>query len=158
MAVIVRKQPECIPDLPGYQNLIIKAHLQFEGDSWMGYNRCFGQNAATGSSTIWARIDNTLWNLDFSSKAKGSCCRHYFRLTHPSTSRDLAPVEQSHTVSRAPYMSELSIHGMEQYSFSLLLFTPCKYENVHLLCVASLAVSNKNYQGYKLSKCPASTQ
>ena len=55
MAVITRKQPECIPDLLGYQNLIIKAHMQFEGDTWMGYNKCFRQNAATEAPTTWTR-------------------------------------------------------------------------------------------------------
>ena len=33
-----------------YQHLIIQAHQEYQGDCWLGYDRCFRQRAATNSS------------------------------------------------------------------------------------------------------------
>ena len=41
MAVIAKSQPDRIPDLLGYQSLIIKAHLEYAGDGWIGYDKDF---------------------------------------------------------------------------------------------------------------------
>lgn len=124
MAMISRKQAERIPDLLGYQNLLMQAHMQFEGDSWMEYDRFFRQNTATGSSTTWVRINNTFWNLTFSSKTKVSHCRQCFSLTQPSTSCDLAPVEQLQPLLTGfrPLNAGIKyMHGMEQHHFFSLL-------------------------------------
>ena len=41
MAVIAKSQPDRIPDLLGYQSLIIEAHLEYAGDGWIGYDKDF---------------------------------------------------------------------------------------------------------------------
>ena len=46
MAVLTQKHPERIPDLLGYQQLIIEASLEYEGDNWLGYDRQFRLTAA----------------------------------------------------------------------------------------------------------------
>ena len=37
MAVLMQKHPEHIPDLSGYQHLIITASLEYDSDNWLGY-------------------------------------------------------------------------------------------------------------------------
>ena len=43
-SVLAKKHPNCIPDLMGYQSLIIDASLEFKGGSWAGYDRRFRQH------------------------------------------------------------------------------------------------------------------
>ena len=64
-AVVTRKKPEMIPDLIAYQTIIIEAHLEYEGDGWIGYDRCFRQRMVASSSGAWSHIDSTLgvWPL-----------------------------------------------------------------------------------------------
>ena len=47
VAVMSSKFPNCIPDLMGYQSLIIEAHLECKNDCWIGYDRRFRQQAAS---------------------------------------------------------------------------------------------------------------
>ena len=91
LAVISRKQPLRIPDLLGYQTLIIEAYLEYEGDGWMGYDRRFRQRAPANPGQPWACIDTTLWNLAFAAKARASRCQHCFSLSHVSSQCDWAP-------------------------------------------------------------------
>ena len=75
-SIISKKQPERVPDLLGYQFLIIDAYLEYRGDTWVGYDRKFRLTAAANATKVWARIDPTLWNLAFT---KTSRCTHCFR-------------------------------------------------------------------------------
>ena len=47
IAIISAKQPHRVPYLLGYLTLITKAHMQYAGDGWMGYDWRFRQIAAT---------------------------------------------------------------------------------------------------------------
>ena len=37
-SILSRKQPQPVPDLLGYQSLILLASMAFEGDGWQGYD------------------------------------------------------------------------------------------------------------------------
>ena len=50
VSVIALKHAQHVPKLLGYMNLIIKAHLEYFGQAWQGYDGCFQQRAA-GSNT-----------------------------------------------------------------------------------------------------------
>ena len=52
-------------DMLGYQALIVEACMQYEGDSWLGYDRQFHQTEAGSPGTIWAKIEPMLWNMAF---------------------------------------------------------------------------------------------
>ena len=41
VSVVLRNNPERIPDLMGYQSLIIEASMEYKGDCWAGYDRRF---------------------------------------------------------------------------------------------------------------------
>ena len=114
MAVVCRKQPHRIQDLLGYQTLIVEASLEYQGDSWVGYDRRFRQRAATNPSLLWANTDPTLWNLAFSGQARVSRCRHCFILSHTTEHCDWAPdptpLMMSHpTSSQYPQHQQLPI-------------------------------------------------
>ena len=47
----------------GYLFLILEAHVEFEGEDWLGYDRQFCQ--ATTPGEPWAKIGSTLWNMAF---------------------------------------------------------------------------------------------
>jgi len=63
-SILSWKQPQRVPDLLGYQSLILLASMAFEGDGWQGYDRVFRQNAAANSLTTWTTIDSTLWGVE----------------------------------------------------------------------------------------------
>ena len=112
MAVIAKSQPDRIPDLLGYQSLIIEAHLEYGGDGWIGYDKRFRLNAAANSLKTWAQVDTTLWHLAFTGKAKTDRCKYCFSLTHPSDDCDCAPTTST-PISRTPRDSAKSVtYGM----------------------------------------------
>ena len=41
VSVIARKQPQRVPDLMGYQVLILEASSEYKNDCWMAYDRHF---------------------------------------------------------------------------------------------------------------------
>ena len=50
ISIISRKQPQRVPDLLGYQSLILLASMAYEGDGWQGYDRIFRQHTAVRPS------------------------------------------------------------------------------------------------------------
>ena len=59
IVVIGEKSPERVKDLLGYQALLLEAHMEYEGGTWMGYDRSFRQSVAASpsglTSTQWQR-------------------------------------------------------------------------------------------------------
>ena len=41
VSVIAKKQPYRVPDLMGYQILILEASNEYGNDCWLGYSQCF---------------------------------------------------------------------------------------------------------------------
>ena len=80
----MKKKPERVPDLIAYQTIIIEAHLEYEGDGWIGYDRHFQQRIVASSSGAWSRIDPTLWSMAFVGREKLTHRKFYFRLIHTS--------------------------------------------------------------------------
>ena len=85
VAVLTSKYTDKIQDLMGYQALIIEACMEYGSKAWLGYDRRFRQTAAASSSTQWAKIDPTLWNMAFTEQAKAHHCKYCFSLTHQSS-------------------------------------------------------------------------
>ena len=91
MAVLTQKHPERISDLLGYRHLIITASLEYEGDNWLGYDRQFRLTAAATQNTTWGHVDQTLWSLAFSTKAKTTRCQYCFSINHKAAECGWAP-------------------------------------------------------------------
>ena len=64
-AVVHRSQPECTPDLLGYQNLIIQTSMLCQEGRWVLYDRRFCLKASALRLQQWSTIDITTWNLAF---------------------------------------------------------------------------------------------
>ena len=80
-----------MPDLLAYQALIIQAQLEYQGDSWLGYDRTFRLRAISQPDLKWSCVDPTFWSLAFSSKGKVDRCRHCFSIAHTSSECGWSP-------------------------------------------------------------------
>ena len=70
MAVVSKKVPERMQDLLSYQAIIVEACMEYEGETWLCYDRRFRQMAAATPDTPWAKIDATLRNMVFTGHAR----------------------------------------------------------------------------------------
>ena len=77
-------------DLLGYQDLIIDASREFEGEYWMGYDCRFRQWAAVYPTKKWANVEPTLWNLTFAGQANLYHCKLCFSTMHKLNDCELA--------------------------------------------------------------------
>ena len=84
IAIVGKAKPDSIPDLLGYQHLVLEAHLEYSGDGWAVYDRRFLQIAATRPGVLWAQRDGDLWYVVFSTTQRKPYCQHCFRSTHSS--------------------------------------------------------------------------
>ena len=82
IALVAQTQLQRVSDLLGYQHLILEAHLQYEGDGWVAYNRHFRQIAATYPEVLRARRNMDLWNIAFAGHQCKPYCQHCFGSTH----------------------------------------------------------------------------
>ena len=95
VSVIAKKQPQHVPDLMGYQILMLEANNEYQGNCWLAYDRRFRQQAASLPNCKWFTIDSTIWNLAFTGQAKASRCRHCFSLFHLSKDCEFASNQTS---------------------------------------------------------------
>ncbi len=88
MAVRCDKEPHRFKEFVGYQNLVIEASMEYQGDTWMGYDRRFRQGVP---DTVWSKIDPILWNIALTGQAKALRCKFCFSLSHSAAQCDWAP-------------------------------------------------------------------
>ena len=84
VAVLSKTQPERVPDLLAYQALIIQAliiqaQVEYQGDSWLGYDRTSRLRAMSQPNLKWSSVDPTLWSLAFSGKGKSQQMQALFQ-------------------------------------------------------------------------------
>ena len=92
VSVIARKQPRRVPDLMGYQVLILEASSEYKNECWMAYDRRFRQDATSQPQRSWSNIYTTLWLLAFPGQARANRCKLCFSLSHTSKDCELASV------------------------------------------------------------------
>lgn len=159
VAVLARSQPERVPDLLAYQTLMIQAHLEFQGDNWLGYDRNFRLRAASEGNRKWATIDTTLWSLAFSGKGRTTRCRHCFSLFHLSTECQLNQDSQpsSRPVAHPPQPTRQSPRVCYQWNNSPAThcsFPGCRYEHKCALCIRGPWATDADH---KAINCPRLT-
>ena len=152
MAVLTQKHPERIPDLLGYQQLIIEASLEYEGDNWLGYDRQFRLTAAATQNTAWGHIDQTLWSLVFSAKAKASRCKYCFSINHMAAECAWAPEQLTSNPVTQP-MPLFSQHRPPPLCFKWnsapgrCPVSGCRYNHICLYCANNPNVFDKRHKG-----------
>jgi len=67
MAIISLKEPQRIPDLIGYQSLIIQSSLHCQEGCWTVYDGCYHLKALAVVITECSRIDITRWKMEYPS-------------------------------------------------------------------------------------------
>jgi len=79
IAVVHRSQPDCTPDLLGYQNLIMQISMLGEAGRWILCDRHFHLKASALRLQRWSAIDITVWHLAFpelSPRSAPISCSH----------------------------------------------------------------------------------
>ena len=164
IAIISRKEPARVPDLLGYQALIIDASREYLGEGWMGYDRHFWQRAAATPTQQWAMVEPTLWNIAFAGRANPSRCKLCFSTTHLTTDCELVGDQQTsaQTTSsrppRTPAFTKDSSFPRRRICFDWNeTASPdcprrnCIYEHICYLCDRDPSVQNKHH---KAMYCP----
>ena len=175
VAIILFKQLQRVPDLIGYQALIIDAQREYQGECWIGYDRRFRQRTALQPIEKWAIVDSTLWNLAFAGYGSCTHCKLCFSTSHVTNGCKLASDHQvsistktyQPLTSSLPQASSLPPRPPRPYGTStgqrLVCFAwnenltlecscrNCGCEHVCYFCFCNPTVANKSH---KAMFCP----
>ena len=157
-AVLSKSQPHRVANLLGYQTLILQAYMEFNGDSWLGYDRTFRLKAVTQENLKWAAIDSTLWSLAFLGRGADRYCQ-CFSLHHSSSeygwdmeSRTLRRsnnlVSQTTQLVRGPMPVCYQWNRTPSPNCS---FKNCKFEHKCSYCISNPRATDL---GHKAINCP----
>ena len=158
VAVLSHNQPARIPDLMGYQLLILEAYHKFKDACWLGYDRRFRQWAASHPRTRWAAIEPTLWSLAFQGQARSSRCKYCFSLSHSSVECELSvepfprrwPVHQKQDSSpRLPCRA--ICYQWNDTPSPICTYPNCRYDHICYICAMS---STARSVDHKAMHCP----
>jgi len=147
VAVLSKKQPHCIPDLLGYQLIILEAYTEFRNDGWLAYDRRFRQWVASCQKTRRAAIELTLWSLAFQGQARSNRCKHCFSLSHNSVDCKFSPDFQARQ-----QQNQLS-HSTQRplcYQWNdtpspTCIYCNCGYDHVCYICANSPTARNLDH-------------
>ena len=67
IAIISHHKPKRVPDLLGYQRIIMETSVDCHEWKWLIW--CFCLKASTSNTTQWSTIDITAWNTTFPERA-----------------------------------------------------------------------------------------
>lgn len=142
VSVIARREPHRIPDLMGYQILMIDASNEYRNNGWLAYDRRFRQQAAFRPQCKWSNIDSTLWTLAFTGQAKANRCRHCFSLFHLSQDCEFAPNSNS-SLPEVPHTGasrtglgrrRFVCHQWNHQPSQTCSYPNCRFEHVCSIC------------------------
>ena len=100
IAIVSRQKPKRVPDLLGYQRIIMGASLHCREGKWLTYDRRFRLKASASNATEWSTIDITIWNTTFPERAiygyHSQGPLHYQSRSNPpqKPARPLLPAQQ----------------------------------------------------------------
>ena len=147
-----------IPDLMGYQLLILEAYNEFRNDCWLGYDRRFRQWVATYPRTRWAAIKPTLWSLAFQGQARCSRRKHCFSFSHSSVEcelslgpppRQLPARQKQDSLPRFPRRT--ICYQWNNTPSPTCNYPNCRYDNICYICATS---STARSVDHKAMHCP----
>ena len=114
------------------------------------YDRWFRLSAAANHNTVWGHIDQTLWSLTFSWKAKASRCKHCFSISYQSTECTWAPEHPTSTTQPMPLFPQRCPSPVCFKRNSTPRWCPvigCAYDHICLYCVSNPTVLDKLHKG-----------
>lgn len=81
--VLVSQYPDKAPEMFCYQASIVRAARNFEGNSWVAYDRQYRREALANKDLNWSQMNSRLYNEAFTGRAKNiPRCRHIALATH----------------------------------------------------------------------------
>ena len=126
-----------------YLTLIIEAHMECEGEAWLGYDRRFRQRAAAYPGMSWAMTDHTLWSLAFSDRAKALRCKHCFSLTHASVNYEWTSTPDTGDQSSCLQLGTYALIGIRISAQAVHVLTAPT--NMFVLTVLRIPPSSTNF-------------
>ena len=154
-SIISHKQPGRVPDLLGYQSLIIDAQREFQGDHWLGYDRRFRLRAAATHPDKWANVDITLWMLAFAGRGARNRCKFCFSTSHDASNCELTNDPQP---SNPPPRSSRPPAPQDHVTRRRLCFkwnespsprcsrSNCVYDHICYICYRDPLIINKHHK------------
>ena len=141
-----------VPDLMGYQILMLEASNEYQNNRWLAYGRQFQQLAASQPSCKWSNTVSTLWSLAFTGQAKANRCKHCFSLFHQSIDCKFAPSSTSSSrdqTHQAPGRRRfICLQWNEQHTQGCT-FPNCRYEHVCYYCAFNSVVKDIHHCRYE---------
>ena len=83
VAVLAPSEPQAVPELMAYLNLIVRASQDYEGLGCVRYDSAFRRQAALTGNKKWSAINSTLYAMNFSARKVGTRrCELCFTTSH----------------------------------------------------------------------------
>ena len=77
--------PHKVGQFMAYANIVVRVHLEFEGDGWRAYDCAFRLQASGQPSVDWSALDLPLYARIFTAQSRRrNCCRYCAERDHPS--------------------------------------------------------------------------
>ena len=119
--------------------------MEYDCETWLGYNCLFRENVAASANTIWAKIDATLWNKAFTEHARAQRCQYCFSLTHKSEDCDCPqPLRHPGQHQRCQLQCPMSLHLLNHIKpkYAMPGTTPLKQPAPIPIVLASTSACN----------------
>ena len=137
IAIISLKEPHRIPDLIGYQNLIMRSSVQCQEGCWATYDRRFRLKALAVLISEWSEIDITVWKTAFPERPPTGVS---YIPTAPQPSR----TSQLSLTGSSASPSRICLEWNENTSPECLR-PSCRFDHICYRCVHTNA-SNKKHK------------
>lgn len=137
-AILCTKYPEKSTELWAYQSSILRAAKNFEGQSWVAYDRQYRREALSRRDLNWSALDSRLYSEAFTGRAKAVLrCRHCLGEGHTSAACPASPFSPDQSRAGAAPKYPESKEPCRKYNEGRCTYPYCKYRHVCKECSMS---------------------
>ena len=137
IAIVSCQKPKRVPDLHGYQRIIMGASLHCREGKWLTYDRRFRLKASASNNKEWSTIDITIWNTTFPEIAIWGYCSQ----GPPPYQNPPKPIHQNQTFSaQQPICLDRNDNPNGCFRAS------CRYAHLCYRCVHNPGAVDRNYK------------
>eukprot|EP00731_Ephydatia_muelleri_P001233 Em0001g1233a len=147
-SVITSKHPTKAAEMWAYQSSIIRAARNFDGTSWVAYDRQFRREAMARKDLNWSVTNARLYSEAFTGRARAiPRCRYCLSETHEFRACPVNPDNLDPTTRRQPSPTLSAKDVCRNYNEGRCRYSQCKYQHVCSEC----------YRPHPWSTCPRNT-
>ena len=148
-SVITSKHPTKCAEMWAYQSSIIRAARNFDGTSWVAYDRQFRREAMARKDLNWSVTNARLYSEAFTGRARAiPRCRYCLSETHELRACPVNPDNLDPTTRRQPSLTVSAKDVCQNYNEGRCRYSRCKYQHVCSEC----------YRPHPWSTCPRNTR